>query len=98
MQEKNHQIAWQLYARRNGPMPGPELKGMTAPRGNRVLKAKDLADRKKFPRKKWWECNQWQDYCPPKSHFSTLGLSVSELTERAFQRNLLRHKRHKRRK
>lgn len=98
LSHKKRQMIWQAYCKRNEPMPGPELKGMGAARGNRVLKAKDQADKIKFPQKKWWECAEWQEYCPPKSLFSTLHLSLGQVIERAFARNILRHRKRKKRK
>jgi len=77
-------------------MPGPELKGGGS-RGNRVLKAKDMADKMRYPRSKWWECASWEEYCQSaRVPQSTLGLTVEELREEIFERNMGEQKRKKR--
>ena len=74
-------------------MPGPELRGGGS-RGNRVLKAKDMADKRRYPAQKWWE---WEANCgsvisPP----STVSRTVEELREEIFERNMGEQKRKKR--
>lgn len=55
---------WGIICKRNSPMPEPEIK-TGGSRGNRVLKAKDMRDKRRFPPKKWWEIAEWEEFCSP---------------------------------
>ena len=80
------QLLWQVYCKRNEPMPGSELKGMGASRGNRVLKAKNSGDKCKFPPPKWWETQEWEMFCVPSLRSPTRGRPIGDVIEEIFQK------------